>query len=267
MAGINTLLWRIWQGAKFIIQAKTRHGVHSPYVTNFIDAVLKDIPTAAGAQINVFRKKLAANSTIVEISDLGAGYDQDRQQKRQVTLQQIVSSSARSRASGEFLARLVHWKKPTTALELGTNIGFSMLYQFSAGPTTQWHTIEGSPNLAKLAQSHFQQFQINPKLHIGSFQNILPELLKTLLSIDYVLIDGHHTGKSINELCCILIPYLAPEAIVVVDDIRWNSDMYSGWERIQAMPEFSVTIELFQTGICVYSQSQATQHFKLLSWQ
>lgn len=264
MARIKTLFWRIQQGIVFFFRAKTRYSVHSPFVSDFIKSVLCFRSIEIGTKIEQFRKKLLSDNRIIEITDFGAGYGGDQKKIRKISVSNVVKSSARTKRSGEFLARLAAWKKPQTALELGTNIGFSMLYLATATPTTQWHTIEGSQSLATLAKQHFQQFNVAAHLYVGAFQDTLPKILPQIAPIDFVLIDGHHTAQAVVELCQSIKPFLAPGAVVVIDDIRWTPDMLSAWSQIQQTPDFQVTIELFQTGICVFNRPQAKQKFQLL---
>jgi hypothetical protein len=52
---------------------------------------------------------------------------------------------------------------------------------------------------------------------------------------------------------------LAPEAVLVFDDINWSAGMKRAWARIAADPRFAATVDLKKVGIAVVSAERTSR--------
>jgi hypothetical protein len=94
------------------------HGIHSPFVFDFIINVLNDDkPSDCYKPIEQRRAELLRNKDILEVEDFGAGSATIRTTQRVV--RDIAKSSLKSRKFGQLLYRMVRHYKPATILELG----------------------------------------------------------------------------------------------------------------------------------------------------
>jgi predicted O-methyltransferase YrrM len=154
---------------------------------------------------------------------------------------------------------------PQRALELGTNLGLSGLYQAAALLAgAEFTTVEGSPALAALARENFQSFGYNDVLvHAARFDDALLALPGPW---DWVLLDGHHTAAATARYADAILPRLAPGGVFVLDDIRWTPDMYRAWQALRRHPFVGVSVELSSLGLVFVGRAQAPEHFILRDW-
>ncbi len=262
---MKLLFWRIKHFFLFLSKSKSKYGIHSPFVYEFITKVLPAKKTVEGQKIDELRRNLFISKEILQIEDFGAGYQGVANSKIEKTVSQVVKSSARSRNEGEFLMRLVSFYKFENLLELGTNLGFSGLYQQKGMVSNaQFTTIEGSESLANFAKQLFENQGFSPKIIVSPFLDFLKELKTNENNLyDYVLMDGHHQKEPTLNYVKLIKPYLKPNAFVLIDDINWTEEMYNCWVELIKDEDFTVSIELYQTGILIYKKNQVKEHFVL----
>ena len=58
---------------------------------------------------------------------------------------------------------------------------------------------------------------------------------------------------------------MKPGSILIFDDIHWSAEMEEAWEEIKKNPEVTVSIDVFQFGICFMRREQAKEDFVLKS--
>jgi len=274
------LLWQAQNYLLHLVSATSKHSVHSPFVFDFVTKVLPHCTTIQGDTIENLRKQLCNNTQVIELEDFGAGFAGDNIKKRTTTIKKIAQRASRNQKTGELLFRICNHYKPQNCLELGTNLGISALYQLSGlPPTAQFTTIEGSAQLADLAQRHFQSFNSlikdsrfhgndereygNDGIHliINTFDKALQSLQNQ--NWDNVFLDGNHTYEATIRYFNLLIPNMNPNSIIIFDDIYWSKPMTNAWNQLINHPTVSVSIDLFHFGICFLKKEQAKEHFKL----
>ncbi|HFC01093.1 MAG TPA: class I SAM-dependent methyltransferase, partial [Phaeodactylibacter sp.] len=164
------------------------------------------------------------------------------------------------------LFRLVNFYKPKTMLELGTSLGISTLYQASASLNANFITLEGDPEIAKLARFHFEKFKIkNITLVEGQFDHTLLPALQRLKSLDYIFIDGNHRMQPTLSYFEEALKFAHNESVFVFDDIHWSEEMEAAWEKIKAHPQVRISIDLFHMGIVFFrKEKREKEHFVLL---
>ncbi len=100
--------------------------------------------------------------------------------------------------AAQCLGVLTHLSHATTAIEVGTSIGFSGLHMISGmlhnSDTPKLHTIDGSQERLAIAQQHFEDASLTNnlefELHQGDAITMLQELCKANVKADLMFIDA-----------------------------------------------------------------------------
>ena len=240
------------------------HGIHSPFVFDFITNVLIDKKQYASYQkIEEIRTALKANKTIIEVEDFGAGSNSLRSNNR--VIKDIANSSLKPKKYAQLLYRIVQYYKPHNVLELGTSLGVTTAYLASANEAAKIITCEGAQNIAAVAQNNFNQLGIsNIEMVTGNFATTLPLILSAQNKIDFVFIDGNHREKPTLEYFHQLLAHSTDTTILVFDDIHWSQEMEHAWATIQQHSAVTLTIDLFFIGIvCINKNFRVKQHFTI----
>lgn len=240
------------------------HGIHSPFVFDFVKNVLNDKTVYPHYQsIELQRKKLLNNSAVIEVEDFGAGSSVIKTNKRIV--KDIAASSLKSKKYAQLLHRMVKYYKPETILELGTSFGITSAYLASGNTNAVVHTCEGSSSIASIAKQYFdeQNFK-NIQLTEGDFAKTLSPLLSKLKTVDFAFIDGNHRKEPTLEYFTEILKYSTPNSILIFDDIHWSNDMEAAWQEIKQHSATTLTIDLFFIGIVFINPNfKIPQHFVL----
>lgn len=247
------------------LHAKTRHGVHSPFVYDFVTKVLRHVGSPEGRRIEADRREALRDRSIVEISDFGAGYGGNALPVIRKSVAQVVRSSARGRWEGELLKRIVQHYERKSVLELGTNLGFSTRYLSGGlGTDAELISIEGSEQLSKYAEQAIGATRHPLRLLVGEFQEVLSKQIDwDRVRPDFVLLDGNHRREPTLEYVRFLLPRVSEGCILILDDINWSEEMVQAWQEMIALPRVKVSIDLFHMGICFLDRPQAKEHFRL----
>lgn len=250
---------------KFYSQAQTKYTIHSPFVFSLIEEVIEDdrIYYDFGA-LERLRMTLENDPSMLSVTDLGAGSRVNNSPSRSIS--SIAKTAVSPQWQCEFLFRLIHHLQPKNRLELGTSLGLSSLYQYIPLRNAPFYTLEGCPNIAKVAAANFKKLKAE-QIHqyVGDFKDTLPKVLEDMQELDYVFIDGNHQmipTLSYFETC---LPYSHPNTVFVFDDIHWSAEMETAWEKIKAHPQVTLSIDLFFMGLVfLRTEQQVKQHFKLV---
>jgi predicted O-methyltransferase YrrM len=225
------------------------HGVHSPFVFNFIHNILRDKKKyACYSAIEDQRKKLLQNETIIEIEDFGAGSATLKSNKRVV--KNIAASSLKSAKFAQLLYRIVQYYKPDNVLELGTSLGITTAYMANANKAGKIYTCEGAATIAAIATKTFNDLYIeNFEVIQGDFAETLQPLLKRIVTFNLVFIDGNHRKEPTIEYFNQILAHSTPDSIFIFDDIHWSKEMETAWQHIQQHAAVTLTIDLFFIGL------------------
>lgn len=256
-------LQRIGSYLSHLVRARTRHGVHSPFVYDLITHVLR--PSAALPEfqtIEALRADLLASEQTIRVNDLGAGSRVFDEPTRAVA--EIAKTALKPASEAQLLFRLARYFQATNVLELGTSFGLTTLYLALGAEEGTVHTIEGCPQTMRIAQHHFDQLkQRNIKPVLGSFRSKLPETLQKMGSVDLVFLDGHHAKEPTLEYFEQCLAQAHANTVFIFDDIHWSRDMEQAWERIKAHPRVTVSIDLYDLGLVFLRTEQVKEHFTL----
>lgn len=225
------------------------HGIHSPFVFSFIKNVLNKKTNADwSSKIENYRNQLFSSKQSITILDLGAGAEQQAHQIKKVA--QIAKGALKSKKYSRLLNRMVAYFKPTAVLEMGTSLGITSCYLAQALPSTKLVTMEGAPEVAKLAHATFQNLGYkNIQLVVGNFDQSLPLYLNEIDQVGLVFIDGNHSYVPTMDYFNQLLSKSNQDAIFIFDDIHWSIEMESAWKEIKNDERVSLTIDLFYIGI------------------
>lgn len=245
------------------LRAKSRHGVHSPFVYELIDSVIPEEGTFySWEKIEALRSKLLSSDEVITVKDFGAGSKVFATNERPV--KGIAKHVLQPADRGQVLFRLVNHFKPESILELGTSLGITTLYLAAPNPNAQVTTLEGCPNILAVAKKQFEQFgATNIATLEGKFSDNLPTVLAALQQLDFAFIDGHHAKEPTLNYFHQCLAKTHNDSVLVFDDIHWSDEMEEAWEEIKSHPEVTVTIDMFYFGLVFFRKEQEPEHFTL----
>lgn len=240
------------------------HGIHSPFVFEFIEKVLNDAKHyPCYTEIENRRKELLKDNTVIEVEDFGAGSSVIKTNKRIVA--KIAKSSLKPKKFAQLLFRMVQYYQPKTIVELGTSFGITSSYLAAGNKKATLFTCEGAKNIAAIAHQTFSKRQVqNAVLQQGDFALTLPPLIQQLPEVDFVFIDGNHRKEPTLHYFTQLLQASNNQTIFIFDDIHWSEGMEAAWAAIQQHEKVTLTIDLFFIGIvCISPDIKIKQHFTI----
>ncbi len=253
----------ISQYLNYFFKARNQHGIHSPFVYELYNNVIKDqTPFYVFSDIESIRAKLLLSNIEIEINDFGAGSTFNKSNKRRIS--DIAKNSLKAPKYAQLLFRLVHRFKPTNVLELGTSLGISTMYLAASNSKINVTTVEGCPNISKVAQINFDKLGLkNINLVNQPFETFLPNYLKTVSSLDFVFFDGNHTKEATLNYFNLCVEKTNQQTIFVFDDIYWSKGMNEAWNEIKQHLKITTTIDLFTVGIVFFNLDLSKENFVL----
>ncbi len=240
------------------------HGVHSPFVFDFITNVLIDKRQFYFYDsIEKIREKLFQNDTVLTLEDFGAGSLLAKTNNRKISM--IARSSLKPKKFSQLMFRIVNYYKTNTIIELGTSLGITSSYLASANLQGHLYTFEGAKQVAELARQHFKNFELNNITIIeGNFDDTLPPQLKMLKHVDLAFVDGNHRKEPTLFYFNQMLEKATEDSIFIFDDIHWSQGMEEAWTAIQQHPSVTLTIDLFFIGLVFFRKEQKVpQHFSI----
>ena len=247
----------------FIIKAKNKHSVHSPFVFHFITEIInKNYSDENTKRIENLKKELCKSKKTINILDFGAGSFINRSKKRKV--KDIARKSGKNKKFGRLLYRIIKFLKPNNIIELGTSLGISTCYLAKGNSKSKIFSFEGCPETIKIAKDNLNEINVdNVKLIEGDFNITLLKELKKIKKIDVAFIDGNHQEKPTLKYYNDILKYSTNETIIIFDDINWSIGMQNAWGEIKKHPKTKVTIDLFFIGIVFIKKELSKEHFKI----
>ena len=240
------------------------HGMHSPFIFDFIIHVLNDKKKyPEWQQVESLRKQLLTDPTIIEVEDFGAGSSIDKTNRRSIA--SIARNAAKPAKYGQLLHRMVRYYQPATIVELGTSLGITTSYLSLAKPDAKLITMEGASAIAETARQNFKTLKLqNVFLKEGNFDQTLPTVISGLSPVSFVFIDGNHRQEPTERYFLQFLPALHNDSIVVFDDIHWSKEMENAWQTIRENPAVRCSIDLFFIGIVFFRKDiKIKQHFMI----
>jgi predicted O-methyltransferase YrrM len=234
-------------------------GVHSPFVFKFVNYVLKEkIPFYNFESIEILRTSLLRDKRNVDIVDFGTGND------RTEVVSAIARKSLKSAKYGQLMFRMICYFKAKNVLELGTSLGITTAYLAASGADIKCVSLEGCPNLAKIAQENFRKLGLqNIEVIKGDINQTLTTALNGFEKLDFVFFDANHQSNAVLRYFDLCLSKVHNDTVLIVDDIKWSKDMEWAWEVIKDNPHVTATIDLYQLGIVFFNADLNKRHYKM----
>lgn len=240
------------------------HGIHSPFVYNFITHVLNDKKNYdCYHTIEVLRKNLLNNRSLIDVEDFGAGSAVIPFKKRKINA--IAKSSLKNKKFAKLLFRIAKYYQPQTIVELGTSFGITTSYLACANENAKVYSFEGSKEIARIAKENFKEiYPQNIRLIEGDFDTTLMNTIEKINTVDLAFIDGNHKREPTLAYFSALLKKATPDSVFIFDDIHWSIEMENAWKEIQAHKAVTLTIDLFFIGIVFFKHEfKVKQHFTI----
>ena len=188
--GVDYLLYRL--------KAKTRHGLHSPFVYRLVDEVIYDFNTKkVYPEVEALRTQLLADERQITVTDLGAGSHVNNNKQKRVG--DIAKNALKPPHLAQLLYRLVADLQPQNIIELGTCLGTTSVYLQKAAPNAKVYTLEGCPQTAGVAKQTFEKAKTgNIELVVGNFDNTLPGVIDKLDKLDTRILNILQKDSSLS---------------------------------------------------------------------
>lgn len=233
--------------------------MHSPFVYELNDVLMKrNFIYHVFHQIEELREKLLNDNSVIKFEDFGA----KGPGLKKATIKQLAQKAAIPPKLGELVFKLLVRHQPQTILELGTSLGIGTSYLASSASKASVYTIEGSPEIQDIAIDGFKHLGLSNIIPVcGNFDAKLPEVLASLNQVDVVYLDGNHTYDATLRYMKLILPKLAENAMVIVDDIYWSKGMTNAWNELIKLEQATVSIDLFRMGLLCFRPKQTKEHF------
>lgn len=248
---------------KHLIHAGGPHSVHSPSVFELLTQVLvTERKFQCFEKIEIQRAALFQDKRSIRVNDLGAGSRVAKNDIRKISA--IAKYVLQNKKCAQSIFKIAEHYRPDTIIELGTSLGITTSYLASISRNTQVYSIEGSSEIAAIGRESLQNLGLdNVEIVTGSFETILPELLKKNGRADLILIDGNHRYAPTIKYFEEILPYCHENSILIFDDIHWSSEMEKAWEEIRTNNKIKISVDFFHFGLLMFNKVQEKQHFCL----
>lgn len=244
----------------------TAHGLHAPFVYDLYTLVVcHDGVFGAFASIEARRAVLRADRRLLAVRDYGAGSHRATTTGRPRRVSAIARTAAKPARYGQFLFRLANYLQARRILELGTSLGLTTAYLSAADSRARVVTLEGDPASATIARETFAGLKLtNIELLEGEFGQTLDRALTRFDGpLDLVFFDGNHRYEPTLDYVRRCLPHRHADTVFVLDDIHWSAEMERAWEAVKALPEVTLTVDLFAVGLVFFRPNAPKQHFTL----
>ena len=243
--------------------ANNRHGIHSPFVYDFLEQVLYDDSNQEDFyELTALRKKLLSDTRSIEITDLGAGSQINPSNIRLV--KDIARNSSKHPKYGRLFNRMINYFNIQRVVELGTSLGLSTIYFAKNNPILEVVTVEGCPNTLDIAKENFSHLDLsNISTILGDFKGVLPNVLTRSRQPQLIFFDGNHQETATLDYFEEALKYKTEKSIFIFDDIHWSTGMTHAWDKIKGHPETVVTLDLFFIGIVFFDSKLTPQEFNI----
>ena len=290
----NVYLYRVSSWLKHQLTARNTggHGVHSPYLFEWVRMVMSDKNTYyVWDEIEEIRQEMLKDTRELEFVDYGSGgpLPTSPSKGRSANMRRvcdIAKGSLARRKDAQLLARLVGWlgrpiltspsrggigdeasedRKGLTIVELGTSLGVTTAYLAAMDSRNKVVTYEGCPAVAEVAQANWEKLGLsNIACVVGEITvDSLQLAVDRLSGIDVAFIDANHTYEATLTYFNALASRVHEKSVVVVDDIHYNEDMEKAWKAICADERVTTTMDLYRMGLVFFDKHYWRKHYKM----
>ena len=290
----NVYLYRVSSWLKHQLTARNTggHGVHSPYLFEWVRMVMSDKNTYyVWDEIEEIRQEMLKDTRELEFVDYGSGgpLPTSPSKGRSANMRRvcdIAKGSLARRKDAQLLARLVGWlgrplltspsrggigdeasedRNGLTIVELGTSLGVTTAYLAAMDSRNKVVTYEGCPAVAEVARANWEKLGLsNIACVVGEITvDSLQLAVDRLSGIDVAFIDANHTCEATLTYFNALASRVHEKSVVVVDDIHYNEDMEKAWKAICADERVTTTMDLYRMGLVFFDKHYWRKHYKM----
>ncbi len=260
---IHSTAHRIRTYSRHLLLAKTRYKVHSPFVFELVDEVLRNLPKEDFMKhIEHLRNEMKQSGEKLSKTDFGAGGQKNRHYE--LPLRHIARTSLQNSRSCRRMVSLARFVGARNILELGTSLGISTLYLAKGLPDANIATIEACPKTAAKALENFN------KLDAPNIELIVKDAGEAIRSFnfdqepfDFVYFDANHRYKPTLEYFNTMLKYSHEGSVFVFDDIHWSEEMSRAWSEIIRHDEVSISLDFYSFGLLFFRKRLEQQNFRL----
>ncbi len=244
---------QLWQYLLYLVRSRTRFDVHSPFLFDLINQVIRDKRYFyAFDEIEAARADLKNQTNKLIPGSYGAT---SRVMGEERDVSSFVRKASIRPKYGRLLFRLINYYQPETILEIGTGLGISTAYMALAKEKANLISLEGEETTAAIARNLLQELKAqHVRICEGDFVNTLPSALQELQSLDFAFIDGNHRFDPTIRYFDLCKNYSHSSTILVFDDIHWSKEMERAWEMISSDPAVTLSIDMFFVGLVFFRQ-------------
>jgi predicted O-methyltransferase YrrM len=250
------MIFQIKAYLQFLIRSKNRHGVHSPFVYQFVENCLNDrAPYQAYQTLADANRQLATNKQLIRVTDHGAKSKTMHPKRRRVCDMAAVAGITPYRQ--KLLYRLARYFNIENALEIGTSVGKATVALAAANVRVQ--TIEGCTNTQAVAKDLLADYSDRIQFINGTFEAILPTINDH--KFDLIFFDGNHQYEPTISYFNTLLPTAHAQSVWIFDDIYYSANMQSAWEVIRNDARVTLSIDTFRWGMVFFEPRPHKEHF------
>jgi len=248
------------------LNSQNQFRIHSPFVYEFYQSVLfQPKKESFFDPIESVRKDLLNNRQWIDIVDLGAGTGAQGKILKQRQVREIASKALKPARLARILGRICQFSKVRSIIELGTSLGITTAYLSSYCRNAGVYSLEGSPEIARIAQANFNALQLdNIRLITGDFDQSLGEVLVKCQDFPRLIyIDGNHRYEPTLRYFNQFLENSSMEDVLIFDDIHWSDEMENAWEEVKKHKKVFLTLDLFYFGIVYLKDDRAKEDFRI----
>ncbi len=255
-------IFTLWSYLLYLLKAKGAHALHSPFVFSFYNEVIahpyRFFPLE---QLESLRPGLLEDKDVLRFQDAGARGGWIEKKAGDLARRSLMPPE-----KAALLFRLVHWKKPSLILELGTSFGLTTACLAKAH-ISKVYTMEAIPGIAQKALAFWEKANVrNIELLVGKVEDLLESWLsKPGNQPDLVVVDANHTYAATIRNFDLLAKHLPDHATIVFDDVYWSPEMARAWTEIRRHPRVTLSLDLFGLGIVFFRKESKKENY-VLRW-
>jgi predicted O-methyltransferase YrrM len=201
-------------------------------------------------RIEAHRRELASGALAA-----AAGPDGRDPAERQAEAAQACRWMSLPPVLGRLLIRLVRELAPRSCLELGTGFGISTAYQAAALELNASGVLRSLDvgDITRIAEPGLEHLGLGNRVALvpGLIEETLADARNEAAPIDFAFLDADHTEEGTLAAFDAIAPDLAPETVLVLDDINWTDGMRRAWRSVGARERVSAAVGLRRLGIVI----------------
>ena len=204
-------------------------------------------------------RQLRNDNSLVQIKE----YQNNKEEV--LSIAYLENKAVVKRKYGELLYRLAKYFNAKNIVEIGTSIGISSAYISASNPDARIISLDNLSALTDLVIQNHALLKIrNVELKQGEFSGILNSSFQQLGFLDIIFFNRcFHESETLQHFYQCL-NYITENSIFIFNNIYQDREANEMWIKIQQHPQISLTIDVFQFGICFFRKGKlAKENFVL----